>query len=118
MATPFELDRGTLQGRTDQGYELGHLGRAVVNLALGDKHEISQSFTVDAGKTIVTAVVHLQAPDALPAGGQWEFAALLNGVAHYTRVFDRAGLVVTVEASARLRFAPTPSTITYRLRIV
>lgn len=121
MATPFELDRGTRQQRTDQGYELGHSDRLSAHLVAGDRHTVEQAFQMASGAALVRVRVRVHAPDVLPVGASWELSALLNGTVHYTRTIDFVGRVVELHPVLRLRganAAPSTNLLVLRLRLV
>lgn len=121
MATPFELDRGTRQGRIEGGYELGHADLVDVYLELDDHHEVSQTFVITAGSKLVRANVRVRTPDRLPASGVWELTMQLNGDDHYRRTFEEAGREIVVHPVVRLNGAPEdPDTnvVTLRLRLL
>lgn len=127
MSTPFELDRGTHQQRIvtahaaegAAAYELGHASHLDVNLAVGDRHEISQTFTVSPQAQLVRARVRIKGPPGPVA--QWVFEARLNGVVHYSRRLAAADRIVQVMTLgvrlADANVAPATNVIAFRLRL-
>lgn len=125
MATPFAVHAGALQQRmatafddeTGFAYELGHAGHLDVRLAIGDRHDLFQSFTIAAGAALIRMRVRIVAP---PIAVSWEFSAHLNGVQHYARSFNTARQVLVLnDVAVRLHTAnasPTPNTLMLRLR--
>lgn len=101
-------------------YELGHANHLDVNLASGDRHDVSQTFVVSAQAALVRYRVRVAAPPTL-AGGPWIFEALLNGVVQYARSIDQASHVVQLlNVAVRLASAnagPSTNVITFRLRL-
>jgi hypothetical protein len=125
MASPFEVHAGRFQQRiptpfsAESGfaYEFGHAEHLDVYLSSGDRHELSQTFTVSAGSTLIRARVRIE---AAPVPASWEFRALLNGVVHYRRkIADRT--VTLSDVVIRLSVAdldPATNVITYQLRLM
>lgn len=126
MATPFEVHGGSYQQRipTDHaaegtyGYELGHNQHLDVRLAVGDRHDLSQTFTISNQARFVKLRAYIAAPPILPVGGTWIFEALLNGVVHYSRrLAARTRVLDLSDIRLRLLGAPGSSIVTLRLRL-
>lgn len=123
MSSPFELHRGVHQQRIASSqlvgayaYEMGHALHADVNLAAGDRHELSQTFTLPPQAKLIRMRVRLEAAPRLPAGLMWSFQVRLNGVLHYSRNLDVAGRVVVLnDVAIRLAGAPGSNTLVLRL---
>ena len=126
MATPFEVHLGAAQGRIktanaadgSYAFELGHATHLDVYLEPGDRHDVSQTFNIDAEAMFIRARVRLAAPPVLPVGHTWIFEAMLNGSVHYGRNLTPSNRIVTLhDIAIRLLGAPTSSTVTFRLRL-
>lgn len=128
MATPFEVHRGTLQQRVATAnaavgthvYELGHAGHLDVNLDVGDRHEISQTFDFAPQAVLLRSVIRIVAPPELPEGMTWELQVLLNGSEHYRRSIDVANRVLVLwDVAVRLESEDDEdNVVTFRLRLV
>lgn len=130
MATPFQAYRGEHQQRiaTEHAsagafaYEMGHAAHLDVNLNVGDRHDVAQTFQLPAEAALIRPRVRIATPATLPSGMQWEFQVLLNGTQHYRRRLTTASrLVVLTDIAVRLAAAvipPASNTLTFRLRLV
>lgn len=123
MSTPFELHRGLHQQRVassqlvgSYAYELGHALHADAYLAAGDRHDLTQTFTLAPEAKLIRIRARIAAAPQLPAGLMWSFQVRLNGVLHYSRVIDVAGRVVVLnDIAVRLAGAPGSNTLVLRL---
>lgn len=97
MATPWETDLGTYQGRIEvdgapEGsyvFELGHALRAKRNLAIGDYHEVKQSLPIDQAAYLLRATIVIVPPEVMPAGYGFLLTGRLNGAVVASRPIPR-----------------------------
>ncbi|RTL16313.1 MAG: hypothetical protein EKK55_24500 [Rhodocyclaceae bacterium] len=97
MATPFNADYGTTQGRSipstppaagDFVFQLGHATAGqVARFNPGDKHRISRSADLTVAKA-VRATLSVRGPAAMPSGAAWAVHLLVNGTARASRTLD------------------------------
>jgi phage tail-like protein len=95
MSTPFDANFGTKQGRItpsnwiapegSYAFVLGNDQPGVFRwFAIGDRIEISQSFTPTAGTKYVRARLRIRGPAAMPLGTQWTLTARIDGAVKWT----------------------------------
>jgi hypothetical protein len=116
MASPFEVYAGSHQQRvptpfpagTGWAFELGHASHLQIRIDpnAADSHELSQTFTLSAGASVIRLRVRIATP---PVSVAWRFGVYLNGDAHYTRDFEIANRVVVLDdVTVRLAGANAP----------
>ena len=125
----FTQDLGLHQGRIpappgEQGYvyELGHSLLARAELAIGDRHQVSQQFVIAPGMRVLRARVRLRVPAELPqAPTVWAVSVSLNGERMVSRELRPAkrplvleDLVINLTGA---NAAPAPNTIAFRLEL-
>lgn len=130
MATPWEKDLGTYQGRIASSaapegsyvFELGHALRSAFNLAVGDYHEVKQTVTLDHGSSVLRASVRVVSPLTIPFGFGFLLTARLNGTVKVSRPIKSGGRTVTIEDFAiplmNANGAPGTDEIAFRLEVV
>jgi len=129
MASPWEQDLGTHQGRiatadAPEGayvFELGHALHAKRNLAVGDYHEVQQTVTLDGAARLMRASVRFAAPPVIPAGHGWLFTMRLNGAVFASREIKRGARTIEIEDLAipldGASGPPGTDVIAYRLEV-
>lgn len=115
MASPWETELGTTQGRIaasgapegEYVYELGHALLGKRQLAVGDYHEVKQSVVLDDAAKLARATVRFVAPPTIPAGHGWLFTMRLNGSVVASRQIRRGARTIEVSDLAIPLFAAT-----------
>ena len=130
MASPWEKDLGTHQGRIQSDaapegsyvFELGHAQREAANLAIGDYREVKQTITIDPGAAVARVAVRIVRPPALPAGYGWLLTARLNGAVKASRPIRVGGGALEIEdfaiPLANANGPPSTDEIAFRLEVV
>lgn len=126
----FNKDLGVHQGRivlapAPEGafvYELGHALLRDANVAVGDFHEVKQTFTVSAGSKFLRASIVVTVPKVLPVGSGWLLSATLNNVRMVNRQLRVSKHVIKLEdwrvSLAGAAAAPATNVIAFRLELV
>ena len=104
MASPWETDLGTYQGRIAEDdapegayvFELGHALRAKRDLAIGDYHEVKQTLPFDQAAYLLRATIQITPPDAIPAGYAFLLTGRLNGAVVASRRIARTSKPITL----------------------
>lgn len=126
----FTKDLGVHQGRVASAtapegsyvYELGHALLQDVNLAVGDHHEVSQSFVLSAQAQMLRATIHIEVPPVLPVGAAWEVSGWLNGTKMVSRRLRPSKRILVLDDLRISLFAahgaPSTDTVAFRLELV